>query len=197
MTNKERIKSKFLASIQTDQYTKYKPTVLIGLIGIIGSGKSTVSKYLAENLNIPITSNDQIRRFFNENNVPGEAPMQDFLEVLAEERTKILLSRSVSHIIDADLLLHWESAKANANEFGAEFVLVQLICPEDIVLERISKRENTENNLSLANSDKYFERKKIYTDTVIPTKEIFTNIDTSKDIAEQCKSLINRIKGNV
>ena len=197
MKNKELIRSKFLATIKTENYTRYNPTLLIGIIGITGSGKSTISKYLSENLNIPTTSNDQIRRFFNKNNVPGEAPMQNFLELLAEERTRILLSKGISHIIDADLLLHWESAKANAQEYGAKFILIRIVCPEEIILQRIAKREKMGGDLSLASSNKYFERKEIYLKTTIPKDEVFATIDTSTEINEQCLHLIEKINDHV
>lgn len=140
MQTGEELKTKFLSSLNFNSYSKYDPPFIIGFIGIVGSGKSTVAKHLAKELNILIASNDEIRRFFNQNNIYGESPLQDLLQEIAESRTQILLSNKTSHIIDADLMEHWQTAKSNASRYGSKFILIKIKCPEEIILSRIDPK---------------------------------------------------------
>ena len=141
-----------------------KPFV-IGLMGLVGSGKSTVAAEISKRFSIPVGSNDDIRRFLNEQGYGGDAPVQQTLQYIAEAASDYLYEHGVSHIIDADLFKFAAGAKERAERNGFRFVLIEIVCPDEVILERIALRSrNSDKGISSDDASradlKEFERRK-------------------------------------
>src|SRR6187402_2064011 len=80
--------------------SKTNRPVVIAMVGLVGAGKSTLAREIATRLGVYVASNDAIRRFLNENGFPGDTPMQDMLQYVAEGSTRYLLEHRISHVID-------------------------------------------------------------------------------------------------
>jgi predicted kinase len=176
---------------------------VVGMVGLVGSGKSTVAGALAEKFGVLATSNDAIRRFMNTLGFEGESPNQPLLQFVAEGTTKYLASRKISHVIDNDLLKFVDAARGNIESQGMDFYLVEVICPEDIILERLARRteriaSGKADSDSRAGETEYFRRKQVHAQTPRPAHFDFT-FDTSKDVAAQADdfSLFLKSRGNL
>lgn len=188
--------NKFISAIDI-QKTNSKKLFTIGLIGLNGSGKSFVARKISERLGLYIASNDNIRRFLNENGFDGASPMQNFVFNAGPIISKYLYDHKISHIIDADLLQHHQITKENALKNGAKLYLINIICPERIILKRLQEREletrkNPETNFSRVGVDEYFKRKALHATLSLP--DVFFTFDTSKDIEPQLNDLIGKFE---
>ncbi len=174
-----------------------KELFVVGFVGPTGCGKSFVAGKIAEKLNLYISSNDRIRRFLNNLGFEGDHPLQQVVEKTSIATTEYLLKNKISHIIDADLIRVHESAKQRMESFGAKLYIIEIVCPEEIILERIKKRReniesNRENNFSRGTVEDYFERKQMHDSLKKP--EFFFSIDTSIDVDSQVNNLISKLK---
>src|SRR5689334_16810217 len=122
--NNDELLAKFLASINVRPHNT-KKLFVVGLVGIIGSGKSYVAGLLAQRTGLYIGNSDVIRRFLNSEGFEGEAPVQQTLQYIAEHSSGYLYQKQVSHIIDADLVKFHDTARRNALNHGALFYLVE------------------------------------------------------------------------
>lgn len=169
----------------------------IGLIGLTGSGKSTVAKMIGEKLNLFVGSNDSIRRFLNDEGFPGENPNQEMLQKIAEKASEFLYENKISHIIDADLIKFHENAKENAQNHKAKFYLIFVKCPEEIIFKRLEERnekilQNPASNLSRVGKEEYLKRKKLHDELGLP-EDIFFTIDNSENLSKQVDDLAAKL----
>lgn len=172
-----------------------KELFTIGFVGIVGSGKSFVAQKISEKLNLYIASNDKIRRFLNSLGFEGDHPLQRVVRKTSLAVTKYLFENNMSHIIDADLIEFYKNAEKIADEFQSNLYIIEIKCPEKIILDRLEKRsKNLENNLSRAGKEKYFERKELHNLLSKSKPEIFFRIDTSKNVDSQIDELILKFK---
>lgn len=184
----EEVLERYLNTIAVSPRAR-RPFV-VGMVGLVGSGKSTVAKALAEELGVIVTSNDAIRRFMNTLGFEGDSPNQPLLQFVAEGTTKYLASHKVSHIIDNDLLKFVQVARENIESQGMDFYLVEVTCPEALILERLAQRsqrltEGIADNDSRVGEAEYRRRKQIHAETPHPRFD-FT-FDTSKGLDMQIK----------
>lgn len=171
---------------------------VIGMVGLVGSGKSTVAQALADKLGIVITSNDVIRRFMNTLGFEGVSPNQPLLQFVAEGTTRYLAEHKVSHIIDNDLLKFVEVARATIESKGLDFYLVEVTCPEELILERLKRRSeqlasDEASSDSRAGEPEYYRRKQVHAETARPEYFDFV-FDTSKDLAPQVDGFLRHLK---
>lgn len=193
--NKKKLIEEYLETIELNKY-KTKKLFAIGFIGLIGIGKSFVAQKLEEKLGIFVAANDKIRRFLNQKGFKGDSPVQNILQEIAEATTIYLYKNRVSHIIDADLIKFHLLAKKISEENGADFFLIKLICPEEIIISRLEKRkaeckDNPSSNFSRADMDEYFRRKEMHLLSPIP--ETFFTINTSGEIDLQISELAQKL----
>lgn len=144
MTDQQYIDA-YLATIKINPKNT-KAVFLIGMVGLVGVGKSTFAQALSARLGLYIASNDSIRRWLNEQGIPGVSPRQDLVQKIAEASTRYLYAHDISHILDADLVEYYDRARQYTDEFGVRFFLFHLVAPEETILARIKKRttETTE-----------------------------------------------------
>lgn len=167
---------------------------VIGFVGLPGSGKSYIAKMISTKAGIPIRSNDQIRRLFNNLNIQGESPNQSLLQEIADEATNLLLVNQVSHIIDADLYMFVDEARKRVESFGGELILIKVVANESEILERIKQRRFDTSNASKALSEKYFLRKKLYETQDKHYSYYYTIENTdSLSVEEQVESLLEKL----
>jgi len=162
-----------------------KQLFAVGMVGLVGSGKSTVATELARRCNLFITRNDAIRRFLNAKGLAGDHPAQQTLEYIAESTGKWLYAHKVSHVIDADLLKFSELARQNAVAGQARFYLIKLECPDTIIRERILLRakqvQQGSDNDSRADISEYERRKAIFEASVQPEYDFVVRTDQPLD----------------
>lgn len=187
---------KFLDTIKA-RPVNTKKLFAIGFIGLNGVGKSFVAQKISKQLNLYVASNDKIRRFLNEQGFVGSSPNQELLQKIAEESSHYLYKNKISHIIDNDLIKFHEKARKNAEEKNAKIYIIHLVCPENIIIEKLRKRQkeisiHSNENFSRVGEEEYFKRKELHRS--IPINNIFLTIDTSKDLASQINKLVTKLK---
>jgi predicted kinase len=169
-----------------------KPHLFI-LTGYIGVGKTTTARMLGDMLGAPVASVDQIihRLFGQPSNMGKDA-------IFSPEELKIcyntfaliaeyMLSAGSSLVVDGgfakkaqrDLLI------GVAQKLNAPFHVLHLVCPEDIVKERASKRFESGQGVGW---NGYLQLKKIYE----PLEKPYYTIDTSKDVRGQLEKFLRK-----
>lgn len=195
---REELLEKFLSTIEARPHNT-KRLFTVGLIGLNGSGKTTVARLLAKKTRLYIASNDVIRRFLNTQGWAGDHPDQELLQHIAEASSEFLYKNSISHIIDADLIKFHRIARPKAQQYGADFMLIHIICREEVILKRLEQRQteistDPTKDFSRAGKDMYEMRKKLHDEMPLPD-DIFYTIDTSStDTEQQISILIEKFK---
>ena len=194
--SEDQLIQKFLQTIPSDP-ANTKKLFGLGFVGLPGSGKSFVAQKISQRLNLYVANNDKIRRFLNELGFTGESPIQKTVEKIAETVSRYLFENKISHILDADLIYFHNKAIETASDYGANFYIIQITCPEEIILNRIKNRmeeakTGAQANFSTAGEDKYFERKKLH--ATLPLPNFFDKIDSSKNLETQIENLISKLK---
>lgn len=195
-TYENKLIEKFIKTIDAKP-SNTKKLFAIGFAGLNGVGKSFVANKLSEKLGLYVDSSDNTRRFLNEQGFEGVSPAQEMVQKIGPASSSYLYKNKISHIIDADLMKLHQITRKNASDHGAQFFLIHLVCPEDIILKRIEKRsddilKDSSSNLSRVGKEEYFKRKKLHES--LPFPEIFFTIDTSEELDLQLDDLINKLK---
>lgn len=198
----DEIRERYFQSIKVPSNFTRLPFA-VGMVGVVGSGKSTVAAALADKLDLYVASNDAIRRFLNGLGFEGASPRQELLQYIAESSTRYLMSHGISHIMDLDLMKFYSLARQNVESNGGRFYLVNVTCPEKVILERLSARTQKGAahdiaNLSRSGVEEYYVRKRVHEETKMPARFDFT-FDTSKALEPQVSEFaeILRQKGAV
>lgn len=114
-----------------------KPKIL-AMVGLTGSGKSTVAKICAEEFVLSLINNDSIRSGLNEWS-------QDCtnLRVIYEETAIKILKDGGNVVLDSDFvsILKRASLRAKARKVGAKIIYVRVFCDIDTVIGRIMKAD--------------------------------------------------------
>ena len=108
------------------------------------------------------------------------------------ERAKGILECRKSCILDATFSheKHRAKAKEIASETGAQFILVECVCPENIVVSWMKKRQEDDTAVSDATIEIYYKMK----ETFEPIKEPHVVVDTSKSIDENLERALKEIE---
>ena len=116
--------------------------VLIAMIGLVGSGKSTVARALGEEIGAYVSSNDDIRR---ELNLFGEK--YDSTVAIARAIANRVLDQGGNLIIDADTVTssHQEDVANRAGARGVEAFFVRTYSNMDVAIGRILTANYAEN----------------------------------------------------
>jgi uncharacterized protein len=160
--------------------TRGRPLLLI-TCGLSGSGKSVLAARLAESEGLTVIASDLVRK-----ELTGVAPAEHRHEgysmgiyapgVSARtyatmfERGRACLERGESVLLDATFmrLADRERARELASDTGASFACLECIAPEDVVVTRLTEREQNEREVSDARVDTYYAQK----DSFEPVDEI-------------------------
>jgi aminoglycoside phosphotransferase family enzyme/predicted kinase len=142
------------------------PPLLLLTCGLIGSGKSTVARGIAEALGLELLSSDQLRK-----ELAGLTPemsqrvrygeglydpssIRRTYEALAELAREVL-RRGDSVIIDASFAKRAERLRmtALAREMKAQCYVIECLAPEAVLRERLRERERSSTSISDAREE--------------------------------------------
>ncbi len=171
-----------------------KAVFLIGMVGLVGVGKSTFAQALSDRIGLYVASNDTIRRWLNEQGIPGVSPRQDLVQKIAEASSRYLYAHNISHILDADLVEHYSTARRYSDEFGVRFFLLHLVASEQTILARIEKRvaEAAETG-SKAGHAEYQVRRDFHEKLGLPPG-ISLTVSTEGSIADEVEKVVVFLK---
>jgi len=173
------------------------PFIVIAFIGLTGVGKTTLAYLLSKHLKLPVFSHDQARTFMEKHGFSSSD--RDLVERLNYERIIYCVTHKISHIIDGDILSYYQDVKTLIESYNGTLYLINVVCPENIVHERLEAREKDINRqikckfCSKAGWDFYLKRRKLHLQAEYPENFFFT-VDSSKDIQNQIKRLVFKIK---
>ena len=170
----------------------HKPTkqYLLCPIGLVGAGKTTVVKPLAEKLSLVRISGDEIRKLFKESGYGYERVYE-----LAFELIRQFLSEEYSVCIDSDCAGKIKQIKKEATTKNLTLVWIHINPPESFIINKLSNL--TPNWLGTAEEmvANYYERKPLHKDIALEYTVVF---DTSlPDIQEQIDSSVSMFEGKV
>lgn len=171
--------------------TKPVPQFLLCPVGIIGAGKTTIVRPLAEQLSLVRVSSDEIRKLLKELGQGYEA-----VHTLAYESIKNLLLGGWSVAIDADCAspeTRMEIEKM-CREFNISAIWIHINPPEDFILRKL---RNFKHSWLFKDADQAIEnyqaRKPIHEKLDLP---FLCTIDTSReDLSKQREECVQKIRG--
>jgi hypothetical protein len=145
---------------------------LLATAGLMGTGKSVLARGLADAMGLTVIRTDVVRKELLHID-PAEHHFEDFgsgiysTDVTARtyerslELVREALSRGDSVVVDASFSRRAQrlAAQAVALESGAQFVLLECICPEEVVRERLDRRMVAEGEASDGRWELYAEQK--------------------------------------
>jgi cytidylate kinase len=186
---------KFLTTIPIREEPE-RGLFVIAMVGLPGSGKSTVAREISRRLNVYIASNDKIRRFLNDEGYPGVSPIQEVLQFIAESQTDYLLDHHVSHIIDNDLIKFVDAVRSKIARYRGRMYLINVVCPEDVNLKRLDDRlqkvsGGLEGGHSRAGEEEYRRRKEVHMTVQKPTFDFVVYSD--QDLASQIDDITRQL----
>ncbi len=160
--------------------------ILTLVTGLPGAGKTTVAKILAEQSEAVILNSDETRReLFPIRRVYTPEETRAVISE-TEERTRRLLKRGQSVILDALFTKQKPRSwyRDLAKQMGVNFRIILVVTPGELIEERLEKRPHT-NDPSEATFAYYLDRKKHFE----PVQGNHSVIDNSGDL-ETLKSKI-------
>lgn len=116
---------------------------LVAVCGLPGVGKSTVSSYVAEQLDGVRLRTDAIRKELVEKPEYTDAERERvYVELF--ERAEKHLAAGTSVVLDGTFAEHdrRETVRELADDYDVEFLLLQVVCTPEVVKQRIRSRED-------------------------------------------------------
>ena len=188
-TSYQNIKSTYLQQIVVPAQKPSKQYLLCP-IGLVGAGKTTVVKPLAEKLSLVRISGDEIRKLFKKMGYGYEKTYD-----LAFELIRQFISEGYSVCIDSDCAGKIEKIEKEVRGKNLLLVWIHINPPESFIINKLSNL--TPNWLGTAEEmvTNYYERKPLHKDIALNYTVVF---DTSlPDIQEQIESSVSTIKKKV
>ncbi len=151
--------------------------MIIILCGLPGVGKTTLARQIAPLIDADIISTDKIRKVLFKN------PTYSKQERSIVWKTMILIAkqlnkRGVSCILDATFNRE-ESRKEARRIIGKkDFFIIQCSCPENVILDRLSKRKGGDSDAGIA---VYKKMKRIFEPVLMPHIDICTDLSAKNN----------------
>lgn len=149
--------------------------MLVIVCGLQGTGKTTVAEKIAGKINGVLLRTDVIRKEILKNPIYSEEERQEIYDEMFL-RTKDLLKENEYVILDA--VFAKKENRKKAKKISKDFKIIETICPEKIVKERMKNRFEDESE---ARFEHYLKYKKLFE----PITEEHIIIDTSKNMDRQ------------
>ncbi|MBU4142896.1 ATP-binding protein [Patescibacteria group bacterium] len=160
-------------------------------VGLVGAGKTTVLKPLAERLSLVRVSTDEIRKILKDREYDYERAGE-----MAQELIKNFAKEGYSVAIDADCVNKKEDIEKLAKEVGAKIIWLHINPSEEFIINKLRNFKNgwlAEDNEEMVRN--YFERKPRHQKLNFPFLYTF---DTSRDnLEKQIKEAAELIKEEI
>ena len=177
-----------MSEINTEQWLQQLPyecmpssPALFILMGLSGSGKSSVSRYLIEQVNAAWINSDteRLKNYKERDDKYSPATTQalfDYMAILADQ----LLNTGYPVIIDSCALKQAERAlfRQAANKNHCPVILLYCHAPEDVLKQRIKDRLLADNDISQARPELVELQKQWLEPPSNAEKSFLINIDT-------------------
>lgn len=171
---------------------------IICFIGGPGYGKSFLSKLISKRKQIPIVSNDKTRRLLD--SLGLNSTNQEVVHKLAYLQMEYLIKHHSSMIIDANAIRQHSVISKKAKELNVKCYYVNLICNQDIILERLDYRESQfgkDDNYSRATKKDYLDYQEEVKSISFPAEKVFFEIKTNEELGNQVEKLFEKIESDV
>lgn len=141
------------------------PPLLIVVRGLMGSGKSSLARWLSARLGIEVLSTDRLRQDlfttgtdhpgFNQGRYSAENRQKVYDAMFARAAERLALKQSV--ILDGTFLRAAQRTAAArlAADYGATYCLLTCTCPPDVARARIAARSASGSDASEARAEHY------------------------------------------
>ena len=115
-------------------YRKTREPRIIGMVGLVGSGKSSLAKEMAPFVGATIISGDDIRILLRK-----EKEKYDNVRLIAENVAMEIINKNGNVIIDSDFIDYKKriSLKEKAKKVGAKVIFVRTYSEIDVMIGRI------------------------------------------------------------
>lgn len=164
---------------------------LILMSGLPGSGKSYLSRRLAEQLSAVIIESDRVRKvLFPQPNYSAEESA--FVHRTSQEVIRRLLTKGVRVIFDATNLIEFqrEGLYSLAERSGARLLIIRTIAPEQVIRERLEQRKSKWGD-SISDADWQVYRRMAKNEQRISRSHLC--IDTSQDIDHAVRKVLRAL----
>lgn len=171
---------------------KEKPEVpyLVCPIGLIGVGKTTVAKALAQKLSLVRVSNDEIRKLFHDRGNSYER-VRDVAFAIMED----LVEQGHSIYIDSDCASKIDFIKTEAARWSVQTVWIHITAPENVTIDRIKERQPSWLGTAEALVENFHARKPLHEHFDLPFTYTFNT--SSDDFENQIEESVQLIKNEV
>lgn len=183
-----------------------KPALLI-LSGLMGTGKSSLARRLAESLNARVIQTDVLRKEmlgiqpaerhpepFGQGIYSDEISRDTYRKALEQAETYLASGETV--IIDASFRKQAERERARntAKRQGVDFFLVECVCPEEEIHDRLDRRLANRGAASDGRWELYESQKKTFDplSNLLPGEHILA--DTSRSPADCLVDTLRQIR---
>lgn len=174
---------------------KCSKKIIVATVGLVGSGKTTVLKPIAEKLNLVRISTDEIRKILHDRGL-GYGEVKE----IAFEVANYFLEKNYGIAADGDCSNPETKSQIEgfAKKYDMKIFWLNVNPPEEFIIDKLKHFKHTwlfkNSNHAVEN---YFSQKKIRSKQ--KTKFDFTyELDTSKgNLDEQIKETINKIKYSI
>ncbi len=183
-----------------------KPALII-TAGLMGTGKSALSKVLASHLGAEIIRSDVLRKELL-HIAPTSRHYEDFGKgIYAEDISHItyakalemaseILKNGKAVIVDASYKKRKDRQDAYdmAKKLSADFYLLECVCPEEIVKARLERRKSKSAEVSDGRWEIYLAQKADFEQVLDIPPENHIVIDTSKERETYLNNVISQLK---
>jgi predicted kinase len=161
--NYAKILSKLLTSIPVP--ARHSKPFIFAPVGLIGSGKTTITKLIADEFNLVLIRTDDIRslltsRGFNHLRTPE----------LSREIAFHFLNKGCGIAIDADMsgIENKQALLEAEKQFKLPICWIHINTPESTILERLSPHNTEREYVGKEAIERYFSRKQLHENLDIP-----------------------------
>ena len=179
------IKERFIKDFPIFKGEKSKPYIIL-FDAYTGMGKSTVAKEIAKKDNSVILNNDQVRDWLSDYNDSTNLKSE-----LQNYRLELLLKNNNSCICDSCFCHNWKEKIKYYDKLGYKYYIIRLVCDEEVIKERLSKRVKDENNFSVADYNGYLWMKENV--SLVDDELIDFTIDTDGNLEEQIDEFLDMV----
>lgn len=155
LTEKElKAQNDYFLKLDITPKRKTKKPIILGIIGLIGSGKTTIAEEISPLIGASVISGDNIRVCLRK-----EKEKYDNARLIAENVASEVVNKGSNVIIDSDFIDQKKrvSLKEKAKKVGAKVIFIRTYADFDIMIGRImdAKYENISDDFFEGSSSSY------------------------------------------